>query len=148
MFSKACEYGIKAMIYIASKSKQQSRVGLNDIAEQIDSPVSFTAKILQKLVKDNLINSMKGPTGGFYISEEDARGIKISRIVSAIDGDSIYTDCGMGFNECNDLRPCVLHHRFKIIREELRYMLEETSLDELTNDVHYGKSFLRSKINN
>ncbi len=148
MFSKACEYGIKAMIYIALKSKQQSRVGLNDIAEQIDSPVSFTAKILQKLVKDNLINSLKGPTGGFFIREEDARDIKLSRIVSSIDGDSIYKGCGMGFSECNEMRPCVLHHRFKIIREELRHMLEETTLDELTKDIHYGISFLKSKINN
>lgn len=143
MFSKACEYGIKAMIYIALKSKHQSRVGLHDIAEQIDSPVSFTAKILQKLVKDNLINSLKGPTGGFFISEEDARDIKLSRIVSAIDTDLIYKGCGMGFSECNELRPCVLHHRFKIVREELRYMLEETSLDELTKDIYYGISFLK-----
>lgn len=147
MFSKACEYGIKAMIYIALKSQHQSRVGLNDIASQIDSPISFTAKILQKLVKDNLINSLKGPTGGFFISEEDARAIKLSRIVSAIDGDSIYKGCGMGFSECNELRPCALHHRFKIVREELRYMLEETSLEELTKDIHYGISFLKSKIN-
>ncbi len=148
MFSKACEYGIKAMIYVALKSKQQTRVGLNDIATQIDSPVSFTAKILQKLVKDDLINSLKGPTGGFFISEEDAKNIKLSRIVTSLDGDSVYKGCGMGFNECNDLRPCVLHHRFKIVREELRYMLEETSLDELTNDIYYGISYLKSKSNN
>lgn len=143
MFSKACEYAIKAMIFIAMKSKQQSRVGLNDIAFEIDSPVSFTAKILQKLVKAKLLDSLKGPTGGFVINEKKASEMKLSHIVSAIDGDTVYMGCGLGFKDCNDLRPCPVHHRFKLVRSELRDMLEETNIASLTTDINKGLSFLK-----
>ena len=36
MFSKTCEYGIRATIFIASQSYQNNRVGLRDIAKKID----------------------------------------------------------------------------------------------------------------
>jgi Rrf2 family protein len=143
MFSKACEYGIKSMIYIAWKSRQQGRAGLNDIAAEIDSPVSFTAKILQKLVKSGLLHSIKGPTGGFEISEEQAAVIRLSQIVTAIDGNQVYMGCGLGFNNCSDLKPCPVHLKFKLVRTELREMLEETTLAGLTNDINSGLSFLK-----
>lgn len=46
MFSKTCEYGIRATIHIASKSLLGERVSLRDVTEAINSPVAFTAKIL------------------------------------------------------------------------------------------------------
>ena len=70
MFSKACEYGIKATIYIAMQSMQNSRVSLKDIAKEIDSPVAFTAKILQQLARNKIVESVKGPTGGFQIEKK------------------------------------------------------------------------------
>lgn len=69
MFSKACEYGIKAAIFIAVKSQQDTRVRLSDIAAEINSPVAFTAKVLQKLTKGKLVDSVKGPAGGFEIKK-------------------------------------------------------------------------------
>ena len=73
MFSKTCEYGIRAAIFIASESYQNNRVGLRDIAEKIDSPEAFTAKILQQLTKDNrVVSSVRGPHGGFFIASHGA----------------------------------------------------------------------------
>ena len=51
MFSKTCEYGIKATLFIAQMSQKGERVSLKDIASAIDSPSAFTAKILQTLSK-------------------------------------------------------------------------------------------------
>lgn len=143
MFSKACEYAIKAMIYVAIKSNLHAKAGLTDIATEINSPVSFTAKILQKLVKAQLLDSLKGPTGGFVLTQEKASMIRLSHVVSAIDGDTVYMGCGLGFNDCNDSRPCPVHHKFKLIRNELKYMLEETTIARLTSDINNGVSFLR-----
>jgi len=145
MFSKACEYGIKATIFIAIKSEQDTRVSLNDIAREIDSPVSFTAKILQTLVKSGIIDSVKGPSGGFEIKKSKAGKIKLSKVVLAIDGDSIYKSCGLGFQNCNDKIPCPLHYKFIKIREDLKKMLEETSLLDLSNDINSGLTFLKRK---
>lgn len=143
MFSKACEYGIKAAIYIAVQSNQGNRVSLKDIAKEIDSPEAFTAKILQQLAKNNIIDSVKGPTGGFEIDPKKLSKIKLSQIVSAIDGDSIYKGCGVGLKECSEKKPCPVHDKFKKIRNELRQMLEGTNLQELSLGLKEGLTYLK-----
>lgn len=143
MFSKACEYGIKAAIFIAVKSEQESRVSLNEIAKEIDSPIAFTAKVLQQLTKNGVVNSVKGPKGGFEIDKNQIAEIKLSKIVMAIDGDSIYKGCGLGFHNCNENKPCPVHHKFKLIRNDLKQMLETTSLLDLSNDINNGITFLK-----
>lgn len=143
MFSKACEYGIKASIFIAINSYKGKLVSPKEIAEEIDSPKAFTAKILQDLVRHNIINSVKGAYGGFEIQKEDLASIKLSHIVNAIDGDQIYNGCGLGLNKCNEVHPCPVHDKFKSIRDNLKYMLENTNLEELALDIKSGASFLK-----
>jgi Rrf2 family iron-sulfur cluster assembly transcriptional regulator len=143
MFSKTCEYGIRATIFIASESYQNKRVGLKDIAKKIDSPEAFTAKILQILSKDNIINSIKGVGGGFEIPRETMRNIKIAQIVNALEGDQVFTGCGLGLTHCSDDHPCPMHEKFKSIRNELAFMLENTNLEELVLGIKSGDTFLR-----
>jgi Rrf2 family iron-sulfur cluster assembly transcriptional regulator len=143
MFSKTCEYGIRATIFIASQSYQNNRVGLKDIAQKIDSPEAFTAKILQILSKNNIINSIKGVGGGFEIPKETMSEIKLSHIVTALDGDSVFTGCGLGLSQCSEVHPCPVHEKFKSIRNELAFMLENTNLEELALGIKTGDTFLR-----
>lgn len=143
MFSKACQYGIKASVYIASQSQLGHRVSLKEIASNTDSPEAFTAKILHKLAKQDILTSLKGPTGGFEIPKGRAEKIKLSNIVAAIDGDSIYMGCALGFDSCDALKPCPMHNKFVDIRDSLRDMLENTSLFELANGLDVGMSFLK-----
>jgi Rrf2 family protein len=143
MFSKTCEYGIRATIFIASQSYQNQRVGLKAIAKKIDSPEAFTAKILQILSKNNIIHSIKGVGGGFEIPKDTMIQIKLAHIVTAIDGDSVFTGCGLGLAHCSEDHPCPMHDRFKSIRNELADMLENTNLEELAIGIKSGDTFLR-----
>ena len=143
MFSKTCEYGLRATIFIASESYQNNRVGLRAIAEKIDSPEAFTAKILQILSKNNIIRSIKGVGGGFEIPKEKMSQIKLSQIVTALDGDRVFTGCGLGLNQCSEDHPCPVHDKFKSIRNELAFMLENTNLEELAIGIKSGDTFLR-----
>lgn len=143
MFSKTCEYGIRATIFIASESYQNKRVGLKDIAKKIDSPEAFTAKILQILSKDNIINSIKGVGGGFEIPREIMKDIKLAQIVNALEGDRVFTGCGLGLAHCSDDHPCPMHEKFKSIRSELAFMLENTNLEELALGIKTSDTFLR-----
>ncbi|HNQ26692.1 MAG TPA: Rrf2 family transcriptional regulator [Aquaticitalea sp.] len=143
MFSKACEYGIKATIYIAVRSNEDKRVSLKGIANHIDSPEAFTAKILQMLARENIILSVRGINGGFEIEKSRLEHIKLADIVKAIDGDNIYKGCGLGLSECNELHPCPVHFEFKKVRDDLRELLETTNLKSLAMDVSSGVSFLR-----
>ena len=143
MFSKTCEYGIRATIFIASESHQNKRVGLKDIAKKIDSPEAFTAKILQILSRDNIINSVKGVGGGFEIPRETMKDVKLAQIVNALEGDRVFTGCGLGLTHCSEDHPCPMHEKFKSIRNELAFMLENTNLEELALGIKTGDTFLR-----
>ncbi|AFL96827.1 Rrf2 family transcriptional regulator [Ornithobacterium rhinotracheale] len=143
MFSKTCEYGIRATIFIATQSLDNKRVRLKEIAKEINTPEAFTAKILQDLAKHDLISSIKGPYGGFEISIEQLKEIKLSQIVDAIDGDKIYNGCGLGFKECNKNNPCPIHDKFKKVRQKLKKMLETTTLYELAIKVENGNAILK-----
>ncbi len=143
MFSKACEYGIRASTYIALRSLEGRRVSLKEIAEEIDSPVAFTAKILQQLSKNQIVDSVKGAAGGFEIQRSGIDRIKLSEIVYAIDGDNVYMGCGLGLKKCNANKPCPVHDKFVQIRNDLRYMLENTSLYEMTAGLEIGLTYLK-----
>ena len=143
MFSKACEYAIRATIFIAKNSFEGHRVSPKKISEEINSPQAFTAKILQALVKHHIVSSSKGAHGGFEIEKDRISKIKLSHIIMAIDGDSIYSGCGLGLEKCDEERPCPLHDKFKAIRNDLREMLENTNLEELALDLKSGSAFLK-----
>lgn len=143
MFSKACEYGIRASIYITEQSLRDRKVSLKDVAKAIESPEAYTSKILQQLVRNNIINSDKGPTGGFSMDKQGLEKIKLSTIVTAIDGKDIYSGCGLGLKKCNENKPCPVHNQFKLIRENLKEMLETTTLKSLALKLEKGLIFLK-----
>ena len=143
MFSKACEYGIRASIYIAEQSLLGRKVGLKEVAHATESPEAYTSKILQLLSRNKIINSGKGPTGGFSMNIDELDNIMLSTIVLAIDGDDIYKGCGLGLKQCNEKKPCPVHNQFKSIRSELKKMLESTSVKALAEDVEKGLTFLK-----
>jgi len=138
MFSKACEYGIKASIFIAQQSLLDRKVNLREIAEAIESPTAYTSISRQKI-----INTDKGPTGGFSMDKVKLEKIKLSSIICAIDGENIYNDCGLGLKKCNEKMRCPVHNQFIVIREELKKMSETTTIKSLTIDFDNGLTFLK-----
>lgn len=142
MFSKACEYAIRCTIFIASKSQEGYRTDIKEIAEKINSPAAFTAKILQKLVKENIVHSIKGHNGGFEMTGDQLKLITVQHIVKAIDGDNTYNGCFMGLSQCSENKPCPLHHKYKQIRSDFKSMITTTTIEELVLGLKNGDSFL------
>ena len=142
MFSKACEYGIRATLFIAQESKEERRTRLKTIAREINSPEAFTAKILQKLVQQDIIGSVKGPQGGFFITPQQQKTV-LAVIVKVIDGDAIMNGCALGLEKCSEDHPCPLHFHFTNIRADLKHMLETTSILELSTRLDSGLGFLK-----
>ncbi|HER40400.1 MAG TPA: Rrf2 family transcriptional regulator [Salinimicrobium catena] len=143
MFSKACEYAIRATIFIASESEKGKRVSLKEIAREIDSPEAFTAKTLQKLSRSGIITSTKGAHGGFHVLPENMDEIVVSQIVVAIDGDTVYKRCSLGLEKCSEDHPCPFHYKFKPVRQELQEIVENTTLKDLTSGLISGDTFLK-----
>ena len=142
MFSNACKYGIRAITYVASQSIDGNRVNISEISENADCPEAFISKILSSLKRKGLIESYKGVQGGYEISKELMHTIKVSDIVDAIDGDTVYNGCALGLHKCDPKNPCPLHFKFVRIRENLKLMLESTSIYDLAIELKTGKSTL------
>ncbi len=143
IFSKACEYGIKATVFIAQKSLNNERCNLTDISDEIDSPKAFTAKILQKLVKAGIVNSSKGKLGGFGINLKDSKKIKLIDVITAIDGNMIEKTCVLGLKKCSEDHPCPVHNQFKFIKKDLLKMVHKTTLSDMSKSVDIGLSCLK-----
>ena len=141
MFSKTCEYGIRAMIYISQKSADGKKVGIKEISRAIDSPEHFIAKILQDLSRKQLVMSAKGPNGGFYL--EPGNPVTLADIVKAIDGDKLFVNCGLGLGYCSEEQPCPIHHDFKKIRCDITAMLHNSKLADFNELLKSNLTHLR-----
>lgn len=144
MFSTSCHYGLQAMLYIAMHSTEKNHVGLTKISDSQEIPKHFLSKILQQLVKSKLLDSMKGPNGGFKL-RCPADEISLYGVIKAIDGLDVFTQCGIGFKKCSDDHPCPIHHDYKKVREQVQSLFKTKTLEELITDVEKGESFIALK---
>lgn len=144
MFSKACEYAIRAVLYIAIKSTDGTKLGLKEIAKEVDSPVPFTAKILQTLSREGIIASTKGPNGGFYLKPK-SKPVPLSAIVKAIDGTDSLHACALGLKECSDRFPCPIHAEVRGYKDKLRQTMTEKTIQQLSKELSQGKTFLKNE---
>lgn len=142
MFSKTCEYAIRALIFIGQKTKDGARIGIKDIAKGIDSPEYFIAKILQDLSRKGFVQSSKGPTGGFSMDERNLQQ-SLAEIVKEIDGNKLFTGCGLGLKECSENHPCPIHSEFTQIRQNIKTMLEEFKIQLFVHDLDRKLTFLK-----
>ena len=131
LFSRSCEYGIKACIHIGKASAKNELVKLKEVASAIGSPEAFTAKILQQLARSGMISSIKGHTGGYFIAKENLDKLMIADVVIAIDGPDLLKGCALGLENCNDEKPCPVHDQYKAVRNGLVSMLNTTSIIDL-----------------
>ncbi len=134
LYSKSAEYGIQAMIYLAVR-KSDEPVLISEIAEAYNIPQPFLAKIVQTLVKFNLMKAIRGRHGGIMLAK-DPHDIHIQHIIEAIDGPEPDEEiCVIGLDPCSSTQPCPFHNRWTRIRSEISYMLNSEDLADLAAKV-------------
>jgi Rrf2 family protein len=142
LFSKTCEYGIRAAVYIASQSDKTEKTGIEEICENIEAPRHFTAKILQILTRNHLLSSQKGVNGGFYMTADQLKQPMIA-LVEAIEGKGVLSQCGLGLRECSEKEPCPLHNKYAAIRNDIKKMLSSMTIKDMAVSLQTGKAFLK-----
>lgn len=133
MFAKGTTYAIKAMCFLALQTKKEEWVSLATISSGIQSPIAFTAKVMQRLRKAALVISANGPKGGFRLLQNQR--ISLKEIVVAIEGSGLFERCGLGLETCSADSPCPIHPYYEGLKADLNRILEEAYLDELTWDL-------------
>ncbi|MFV0553493.1 MAG: RrF2 family transcriptional regulator [Mangrovibacterium sp.] len=145
MLSKTCKYALRAIIYIAKNSADGKKIRIKSITEEIDVPAHFLAKILQNLVKDGVIQSTKGPSGGFYIDRPLAE-IPLSEVVEVIEGKEYLNHCLLKNEPCDcqqseGAKLCPLHEHFSEVRQEVKRFYQETTIQSVLESMElHGES--------
>lgn len=134
LFTKTCEYGLQAMIYIATEDR---KMGITEISDKQGLPSHYLSKILQNLVKAKLLDSAKGPNGGFWLAKP-ANLIRLSHIIDAIDGMDTLEKCGLGLKACDSKNPCAIHDQIKPLRENIIQVMFNNTLEDITESYKAG----------
>lgn len=143
MISKSCKYAIRAIVFIASQAGTSAKPGVKEIAEEIEAPPAFTAKILQKLSKHKIVTSLKGPYGGFFCEKYQLE-LPVIDIVNAIDGLDVFNECVMGLHNCSDEHPCPMHYKYAENRNNIFLSYQRTTIGDLASDFSLGNSYLKN----
>lgn len=141
MLSNTCKTAIKAVIYLCSKFDTKENSGIKEVAEYINANEHTVGKILQILVKQNVIKSIKGPSGGYYISVGQKKQ-PIINIVEAIDGKGIFKSCGLGLSKCSSSHPCPIHNEYKEARDIIEKLFKEKRALDLCQPINRGLAYL------
>ncbi len=141
MLSEECRYAIKAMIFINSHKSTRQKISLLEVVQAINSPIAFTAKILQQLRRHGLLKSAVGAQGGYWISSEKI--ISLKSIIEIIDGDEIFSKCILGLKSCTSLTPCPLHQNYMTIKDQFHSLMDKTYLDDYTEGLKSKKIKLK-----
>jgi Rrf2 family protein len=139
MLSNSCRYGIRAVIYIASRQKNAGKTGIKTISEALELPTPYLAKILQQLAKHKILHSAKGPHGGFSMLR-DPKKVTLFDIIKIIDGDDFFKNCIIHSGSCsvvekNELR-CPLHDDYGCLREGLVNLFEKKTIYDLAKKIN------------
>ncbi len=145
MFKKETEYALRALVYIQFQNHKNRRPGIAEIASEIETPQSFTAKILQRLVKQGFVESMKGINGGFFFDSTKPE-VTLKKLIVSIEGDSLFSGCGFGLKHCDENNPCPLHFSYAPIRNAIEKLVTEESIQSLTRKFSESDKIILSRL--
>lgn len=147
MFNKETEYALRGLVYVQVQQMKGLKPGIIEIAKEIDAPLFYTGKIMQRLVKMGFLLSTKGKGGGFYFDPNKAE-LPLKSVIQAIEGVKAYSGCGFGLNSCNENQPCSLHEQYAPIRESINKLVTQNSVQSLARDYQNGDDILlrREKV--
>jgi len=138
MLSATCKYGIRAVIFIASRPDPKINTGLKQISDKLRIPRPYLAKILQTLSRKKILHSSKGPHGGFYLLVPAGK-LTLMDIIEAIDGGDFFDSCYVTGEKCSFDQPdkgvCILHDDLRKEKDNLAKFFSSKTIGELVSQV-------------
>ena len=144
MLSNASKYAIRAVLFLAENSSDTTKFGAKKIAEDLEIPLHFIAKLLQQLAKAKVISSSKGPKGGFFTSEKNIKN-NVCSILNEIESGDVFEPCFMGLPECGDDNPCPVHHIVAPFKDAILEKFKDQSIAEFAIEIKEGGTLLSLK---
>jgi Rrf2 family iron-sulfur cluster assembly transcriptional regulator len=142
--STATKYAIRAVCHLAHL-EPGARAQAREISEELSIPQAFLSKILQDLTKKGLLNSAKGPNGGFELNCSPTE-TSLYALVRAVEGPRPEGDCLLGLSLCADETKCPIHDTWKEICESFRESMKGISLMDVVEADQEKRQALESTL--
>ena len=132
ILSKSSKYAIRAVLYLAEQGGD-APVPVDEIARRLDVPRNYLSKVLHILGGTEVLDSTRGPGGGFRLAVP-ASELRLSEIVEHFDDIPDETTCLLGRGRCSEIDPCRAHARWASVRMAITGFLDRTRLTDLSNE--------------
>jgi len=146
--SKRGEYGLKAMIDLASQDEPTAVTQIKDIAARQQIPVKFLEQILLTLKNAGLLRSRAGVGGGYYLAKAPTE-ITLGQVVRVLDGPLAPIPCvsQMAYERCvcEDEATCGLRLTMLDVRNAIADILDQTTLADVSTRVEKAQRATRSR---
>ena len=129
--TRRTDYGIRALIYLASRLGERSKAV--EIAEAMDIPAKFLHQVLQELQRGQLVISRPGRSGGYSLARDPA-DVSVLDIVEALEGPIRAAECALRGGPCHWENVCALHWVWSSAQQALADQLGSATLAKLAED--------------
>ncbi len=130
--SKSVEYAIFAIKYL-NYNTEDRLVSTKEISESMKIPYDLLAKIMQRLVKNDIVSSIQGTKGGYYLTKPPGQ-INLTQIISAVDSEIRLTDClfdNATEEDCSRIGACSLRSPLNNLQNKIIKLFNSTTLEEI-----------------
>jgi len=145
VFNKETEYALRGLVYVHVQQIKGLKPGIAEIAKEIDAPPFYTGKIMQRLVKQGFLMSMKGKGGGFFF-DESKPDLPLKTVIQAVEGEKTYSGCGFGLKHCDENHPCPLHGQYAPIRDAINNLISQNTIQSLAREHRSGEDILLRRL--
>ncbi|HEY3388321.1 MAG TPA: Rrf2 family transcriptional regulator [Prolixibacteraceae bacterium] len=145
MFNKETEYALRGLVYVQIQNIKGTKPGIIEIANEIDAPLHYVGKIMQRLVKQGFLTSIKGKGGGFLF-DETKPDLPLKTVIQAIEGEKTFAGCGFGLKHCDENNPCPLHVQYAPIRDSINNLISGNTVQSLARDYKGGDDILSGRL--
>ena len=129
MLSNTADYALRAVLVLARHDGARP-LRAEEIADAIDTPRNYTAKILNALARAGLLTSARGPLGGCALAA-CPDSLTVAHVVDLFDEPPRVSKCLLGRVACDPAAPCVAHHRWSAVAASRRRPLTGTTIADL-----------------
>ncbi|GAB1414690.1 hypothetical protein MASR2M117_00960 [Paludibacter sp.] len=90
----------------------------------------YLRRLMTNLTKSGFISSIQGRDGGYKFLKK-TNEIYLADVINSVEGMDKYTGCALGFCECSEENPCVLHSTWSPVREEFLKTFNSKTIQDL-----------------
>ena len=130
--SSRCEYGLRAMVYLAGRDDERP-VPLPEIAAGEGIPAPFLERILARLRESGLVKATRGVSGGYQLGR-DAGSIAVGDVVTALEGPLSLVGCVPDDGGCERAESCASRVVWRRLDSAISGALNSITLEDLTRE--------------